>query len=661
MFFVHGDLISRIESFLSLNPQGDFGDFVFPKQQVDPGNFRVVCCASFLIIPTVSISIKLIDMPLDNNKPPDPIREKFSTLTRMSSERVHHKPFVPAGDGCLPKPHSRPKGVRSHIKSVRVKVQSPGSASAGAGAILKRLRNSKMVGKGKSRDVSSPHDIIDGKCPASNNIPVDDVLSKVLDRIAYNKNISEQMVFNEGIKNCDLKSSKSVKSDCLIYGNDGSFIKDPIEPVVSKVDVLGSYLENKDGGVDFFNNIMDPCLVSNDASSHNMADVEHVVDESVMKANNNALGGEKGGFEFVFGMNQGNKGILKFVNFSSVHFGPSLFHKLSSANAWSKGGAGIKNGNLDSSLNIEPFAEKMKKGMEDKELQITYVPQCVSKQENGVTRIEFIEEDIKKGSVACALQLYKYFVGTSMDYRVVNANLSRMWRVYGISDITKTNSGLEWGSFRVVFNIVDDNDDGFVTVCKKNRLVQVQSNINQRKEQFRSGKNASKGGMHKIVSVPKFSMEQGSKRGVVKNAPINLSKFKPRVLVNGSSSSSIQTGVMAEDVLVSNSFHVLDDKRLMEKEKIIVDTMDEEYENVIWPKLMQELILVMETGVYPSMAVRMEWSLAQMDYFYNNCHKFGLDPNFEDDDVQTEDGGMADEMRPEYVDDVTPPNRVAAK
>ncbi|GJV29743.1 hypothetical protein Tco_1386191 [Tanacetum coccineum] len=40
----------------------------------------------------------------------------------------------------------------------------------------------------------------------------------------------------------------------------------------------------------------------------------------------------------------------------------------------------------------------------------------------------------------------------------------------------------------------------------------------------------------------------------------------------------------------------------------------------------------------------------KIDYFYKNCHKYGLDPSFEDDDdVATEDGGMATEMRSEDV------------
>nr|GFA97263.1 hypothetical protein CTI12_AA215700 [Tanacetum cinerariifolium] len=90
----------------------------------------------------------------------------------------------------------------------------------------------------------------------------------------------------------------------------------------------------------------------------------------------------------------------------------------------------------------------MRKGAEDRELQMKFVPRFVSNQSNGTNRIAISAKDIKNESEACALHLYGYFVGTSMDYRVVNANVSRMWRVYGIAEITKTSSGLFYFKFK---------------------------------------------------------------------------------------------------------------------------------------------------------------------------------------------------------------------
>nr|GEY31717.1 hypothetical protein [Tanacetum cinerariifolium] len=63
----------------------------------------------------------------------------------------------------------------------------------------------------------------------------------------------------------------------------------------------------------------------------------------------------------------------------------------------------------------------------------------------------------------------------------------------------------------------------------------------------------------------------------------------------------------------------------------------------------------MEAGIYPSKAVRLEWTIHLMDYFYKNCHKFQLDPSYEDD-VESEMDGIATEMKPEYDNDATKAN-----
>ncbi|GJV17947.1 RNA-directed DNA polymerase, eukaryota, reverse transcriptase zinc-binding domain protein [Tanacetum coccineum] len=259
------------------------------------------------------------------------------------------------------------------------------------------------MGKGRIRNDSSPVDVRKGKRPNSSANPVDDVLTKVLYRIAYDKSVSEQMVFNEGVNDGNMKVCKAIKSGSSIYRNDGSFIKDHIEPVVTNV--------------------------------------EHVVDESVRKANKDVMEGGKGNSAFVFGDVQRNKGILKkpSIGLTSVHFGPNLFQKAGSSKVWNASNVGV---------NIKSFAKKMKRGVEDRELQINFVPEFVSKQSDGVRRIEISEEDIKVGSKDCYLQLYGYFVGTSMDYRVVNANLSRMWRAFDIENITKTSFGIFYFKFK---------------------------------------------------------------------------------------------------------------------------------------------------------------------------------------------------------------------
>lgn len=53
-----------------------------------------------------------------------------------------------------------------------IKVRSPGYASAGAGAILKRLRNFKIAGKVRCRSESSPVEVSKGKRPNFSYIDV---------------------------------------------------------------------------------------------------------------------------------------------------------------------------------------------------------------------------------------------------------------------------------------------------------------------------------------------------------------------------------------------------------------------------------------------------------------------------------------------------------
>ncbi|GJV33900.1 RNA-directed DNA polymerase, eukaryota, reverse transcriptase zinc-binding domain protein [Tanacetum coccineum] len=148
--------------------------------------------------------------------------------------------------------------------------------------------------------------------------------------------------------------------------------------------------------------------------------------------------------------------------------------------------------------------------------------------------------------------------------------------------------------------------------------------------------------------------DQGNKKDPIVVKPVLASSynqnFRPKVLVRGSGSVCMDKSSVVEDVPVKNSFQVLDDQIMKDKEECVLESMEEEYNNELWPKLKQDVIDVMETRIYPAWNVRAEWSLAQMNFFYNNCHRYGLDPSYEDDDdVATEDGDMAKEMRAEDV------------
>ncbi|GKC62891.1 integrase, catalytic region, zinc finger, CCHC-type containing protein, partial [Tanacetum coccineum] len=88
-------------------------------------------------------------------------------------------------------------------------------------------------------------------------------------------------------------------------------------------------------------NMVDNTLPTDNVSTHNVADVEHIVDSHVRNVGNcvNEDACNEGGSEFVFGSNHGSKGILNkpTLRLSPVQSGPNLFHKHKSSTAWSSG------------------------------------------------------------------------------------------------------------------------------------------------------------------------------------------------------------------------------------------------------------------------------------------------------------------------------------
>nr|GEV44937.1 hypothetical protein CTI12_AA196540 [Tanacetum cinerariifolium] len=95
--------------------------------------------------------------------------------------------------------------------------------------------------------------------------------------------------------------------------------------------------------------------------------------------------------------------------------------------------------------------------VEEMALNMEYVPNSVCKLKMGIWRLVFSAKEVYKGGQACSLQLYGYFVGISMDYRVVETNMMRMLRVYDIEDITKTSAGVYYLKFKS-----KEDDDGDV-------------------------------------------------------------------------------------------------------------------------------------------------------------------------------------------------------
>ncbi|GKB51609.1 RNA-directed DNA polymerase, eukaryota, reverse transcriptase zinc-binding domain protein [Tanacetum coccineum] len=224
------------------------------------------------------------------------------------------------------------------------------------------------------------------------------------------------------------------------------------------------------------------------------------------------------------------------------------------------------------------------------------------------------------------------------------------------------------------------DDYGFTVVGKKNKHASSQMNVGQAKGgvqnkwggrfqgSVRQGYSNMGGGNSSFNKQRRFGggvqggKYNSSKKAIVQEvkkkpliekpvlASVYNQDFRPKVLVRGSSSTIAGMNSCNEDVPVKNSFQVLDDQVMKDKEECVLENMEEEYNSELWPKLKQDVIDVMETVIYPAWTIHAEWSLTQMNFFYNNYHRYGLDPSYEDDDVATEDGDMAKEIRAEDVD-----------
>ncbi|KAI3792955.1 hypothetical protein L1987_35566 [Smallanthus sonchifolius] len=89
------------------------------------------------------------------------------------------------------------------------------------------------------------------------------------------------------------------------------------------------------------------------------------------------------------------------------------------------------------------FAEQIKANNESEDTRLEYFPPSVTP--TGGKCVIISQEDLKFSAMTFSLHLYGYILGTSMDFRVVNDSLRRLWRSYDLEDIFwKSDYGL-WG------------------------------------------------------------------------------------------------------------------------------------------------------------------------------------------------------------------------
>ncbi|GJZ33432.1 hypothetical protein Tco_0578868 [Tanacetum coccineum] len=319
---------------------------------------------------------------------------------------------------------------------IKIRVSTPGSASAGAGSTLRNLQSSKMIGKSRKRIDSPLMDQREGK-----RINSDSPLNKVLRNLKSGA-IDKNLKFTIGSTS---ELSIVLKFD-ISYDNtncnDGSFIKlsldlRPLDNTQKGLVAESSGLEPglvhtsmDDGGITSCEqaNSRDGITIAkignvtgkvgSDPSIDHIS-IEDVVSASVgLSSDLDGIASYKGG-DFEFGRNDKSKGILKKPAgpFFKVHFrdnsvcnpfGPKTMN--SNGNAWNARGINGFGSTILSnqfSADVDRFAEKLKQGSEEIALKMEYTPNVV-----------------------------------------VRGNLMRMWRVYGIEEITKTSSGIFYFKFK---------------------------------------------------------------------------------------------------------------------------------------------------------------------------------------------------------------------
>nr|GEU34029.1 hypothetical protein [Tanacetum cinerariifolium] len=556
-------------------------------------------------------------MPIELNKPPDPLIAEFKELTGMTADRVCDVVVGNTKDGGGKRFDSIPVDVSTNRVLHNLKFgPTNGHLKFSIGSNIKKHSNCDSVKRESMAKSSGPLIGFDcfgmgvGSKPSGTQ-------SSLMDGITISKT---NMVNDKGMAGGEgFESGKKNNSNGILKKPEGPFFL-----------------------VQFGKNV----------------NSNPFVNKSSMNTNNG------------WNSNKGNK------------FGPSLFYKNSFDNVWIPNSKAVNADGTSMDYRVVNVLNAWEPNIWLEKVEPSTIPiwVCVynipmelyngnriNKIMGGVGKTMLMDKMIRERCLKKSSKLYFARV-------LVKPLLCTHCKTFGYSTLacklrprfveeisSAGNNGNDNGSGKT--KIVNNSNDGFVTVDRKNKPVKDQSNVSHvnyasqqnrnfgSQSQFRdnqyvkmgntwqnrgkSGPNSNNKGGNSSHNVGKKKMYAGG----VKNVQ--------QVLVRGSNSKINFGKAFDESVPVTNSFQALDDHVLIEKDDAIEAAMEEEYSNIIEPLLVQEVIDVMSKGAYPSADVRLNWSLFQISFFYNNCHKYGLNPSVEDDDIKYENGGMADELRPE--------------
>ncbi|GKB63683.1 hypothetical protein Tco_0919869 [Tanacetum coccineum] len=278
-----------------------------------------------------------------------------------------------------------------HMKPHRgIKVFTPGSASADS--VLRRLRSAKVTGKARDRVKDTPGDNRGRKRVVSTPMN-DEINSSVMN------DLDSSMAKSRGLKTSHDHTSMGD------VGNIGVGIassKDGI--VMAEKGILNDREKAGLGNISKHTSMEDDLLVL----------LRIALRVALL--------------------------VIRLEEFGKINTSNPFAKKsvVPNGGAWKSTGSNVLGSSMLSnqfSADVDRFAKKLKQDTEEMALKMEYVLSSVRKLENGNRRISFSVEDVYKGGQSYSLQLYGYFVGTSMDYRVVRGNLM-------------TNSGIFYFTFK---------------------------------------------------------------------------------------------------------------------------------------------------------------------------------------------------------------------
>ncbi|MFS8013836.1 putative transcription factor interactor and regulator CCHC(Zn) family [Helianthus anomalus] len=91
------------------------------------------------------------------------------------------------------------------------------------------------------------------------------------------------------------------------------------------------------------------------------------------------------------------------------------------------------------------FAERIRINNAAGKVRLEYIPPVITPE--GKCRVVLSNDDLMHSAKVYPLYLYGYFLGTSMDFNVVNRTLRRLWHAYDIAEITKSSAGYYYFKF----------------------------------------------------------------------------------------------------------------------------------------------------------------------------------------------------------------------